>query len=66
MNIGRHCFMTTPWSPPPGIQPNPADYLISLPAGDYQPTAAHGPPARIPYAIRPAPSRLGLICYLVA
>ncbi|WP_055365747.1 glycosyltransferase 87 family protein, partial [Mycobacterium tuberculosis] len=55
-----------------GIQPNPADYLISLPA-DYQPTAvAAWAPARIPYAIFGLPShwlgapRLGLICYLVA
>lgn len=72
MNIGRHCFSDYAMVAAAGIQPNPADYLISLPA-DYQPTAvAAWAPARIPYAIFGLPShwlgapRLGLICYLVA
>lgn len=46
MNIGRHCFSDYAMVAAAGIQPNPADYLISLPA-DYQPTAvaAWAPPA---------------------
>ncbi|WP_165612736.1 glycosyltransferase family 87 protein [Mycobacterium kubicae] len=72
MKIGRHCFSDYAMVVSGGVQPNPAEYVISLPP-DYKPTTmATWAPARLPYSLFGSPAhwlavpRLGLVCYLLA
>lgn len=73
MNIGRHCFSDYGMVVTAGLQPNPFDFEMSLPFGNYEPLRTGGPAAAmLPHLLFGFPAqllgvpRLGLVGYVIA